>query len=209
MSVHDKTLKAKANTTLFGCTRRIVATYRLASAQQVKAGARWYRDGGKVVRRVAEEGNISRDRAAVVIAHLSPRTAWKRNVDGALQLVRYGEADFCMGRNVTKALSALSADNPWSTFGADAHKTWRFAMNLLGRTDVVTVDVWAARVALGRGWGADWRTGQDGDLDLLMGRAGVYEAIEAAYLRAGRSLDIPATTVQAATWIVARNGRAG
>jgi hypothetical protein len=209
MSVHDKTLKAKADTTLIGCTRRIVSTYRLATVQQVKAGAKWYAEAGRAVREVAKVGDISKDRAAIVIAHLSPRTTWRRNIIGALQLVQSGRADGCMGRNVTNAQSALAATDPWSTFSMEARKTRRFAMNLLGRTDVVTVDVWAARVALGRGWGPSWRTGEDGDLDLLMDRAGVYEAIESAYLRAGRSLDTLATTVQAATWIVARNGRVG
>lgn len=209
MSIHDKVLRAKTDTTLLGCARRIVATYRLATAEQVQAGSRWYAEGGKVVTKVARAGRIDRERAAVVVAHLSSRTQWQRNTIGALQLVRSGWADGIIGRNVIQAKTALAVEDPWSTFGPTSPKTRRFALNLLGHTDVVTVDVWAARVALGRGWGADWRKGQDKDLDLLLDRVGVYEAIEDAYVRAGRTLGMEPTTVQATTWIVARNGRAG
>lgn len=209
MSPHNLTLKTKATTTLTGCARRIVNTYRLATDEQIEQGTRWYDEAGQVVDDVAERGRISRDRAAIVVAHLSPQTTWRRNVAGAVQLVTEGRADGCIGRNVERALAAMHADDPWSTFGPDARKTRRFARNLLGDTDVVTVDVWAMRVAFGKGWGPKWRTGDDDGLDLVLGRVGVYEAVEAAYVRAARSLGELPTTVQAATWIVARNGRAG
>jgi hypothetical protein len=205
--VHDTTLRNKATATLAGCTRRIVTTYGLATEEQVEQGAQWYGEGGRVVDEIAELGGISRDTAAVVVAHLSPQTSWKRNVAGARQLVVERKADHCMGNNVERALLALDADDPWSTFGPRAHKTRRFARNLLGDTEVVTVDVWAMRVAFGKGWGPNWRTGDDDGLDLTLRRPGVYEAVEAAYKRAAKALQVLPTTVQAATWIVARNGR--
>lgn len=207
--MHNETLKAKAGTTLAGCVRRIVATYQLATVQQLRAGERWYADGGEIVADIAAGGGIGTERAAVVVAHLSPQTSWQRNVTGARQLVREGRADHCMGSNITRALLAMHADDPWSTFGARSPKTRRFAANLLGDTQLVTVDVWAMRVALGRGWGPNWRKGDDRDLALILGRVGVYEAVEHAYRRAARQLQEAPTTVQAATWIVARNGRAG
>lgn len=204
----DAVLRTKAGATLAGCTRRITATYRLATPDQVESGTRWYHEAGALVDELARTGGIERERAAVVVAHLSPQTPWHRNVSGARQLVREGRADHCMGSNLTRAMLALTAPDPWATFGPDARKTKRFALNLLGRTDVVTVDVWAARVALGRGWGPAWRTGADGDLLLALGRVGVYEALETAYVRAGRALKRSPADVQATTWIVARNGRA-
>jgi hypothetical protein len=204
----DTVLRSKAGATLAGCTRRIVATYALATPEQINAATRWYVNGADVVAELAETGNIDRERAAVVIAHLSPQTPWSRNIAGARQLVREGRADHCMGSNITRAMLAMNAPDPWDTFGARAPKTRRFALNLLGRTDVVTVDVWAARVALGRGWGKDWRTGADGDLIRALGRTDVYEALELAYRRAAKTLQQQPSTVQAATWIVARNGRA-
>lgn len=204
----DTVLRSKAGTSLAACTRRIGAVYRLASADQLAAGSRWYADGARVVDQVADAGRIDRERAAVIVAHLSPRTTWSRNVAGALQLVQHGRADYCMGANITRAMLALTMSDPWTTFGPDARKIKRFALNLLGRKDVVTVDVWAARVALGRGWGPEWRTGADDGLDVVMGRVGVYEALETAYLNAARRIGAEPPAVQAATWIVARNGRA-
>lgn len=208
MSPHNTILKTKAETTLTGCARRIKKTYELASAEQIEQGARWYREAGEVVDDIAERGGITRDTAAVVVAHLSPQTTWQRNVAAAYQVVTERRADGVIGRNVERALMALDADDPWSTFGPDARKTQRFARNILGDTELVTVDVWAMRVAFGKGWGPTWRTGEDDGLALTLGRVGVYEAVEAAYQRAARSLGVLPTTVQAATWIVARNGRA-
>jgi hypothetical protein len=69
-------------------------------------------------------------------------------------------------------------------------------MTPIGDTEVVTVDVWAMRVAFGRGWGPEVRTGDD-DLELVRDRVGVYEAIEHAYLRAGKRLGMLPTAVQA------------
>jgi hypothetical protein len=208
LAVHDKTLRLKATATLAGCTKKIVTTYQMATAEQIELGAQWYTTAGLVVDEVAELGNISRDTAAVVLAHLSPQTPWGRNVAGARQLVVERQAHACMGPNISRALTALDAEDPWSTFGRRAHKTRRFARNLLGYTDVVTVDVWAMRVAFGKGWGPNWRTGDDDGLEVTLRRPGVYEAVEYAYQRAGRRLGVRAIDAQATAWIVARNGRA-
>lgn len=207
MCRNNDILRAKAGTTMRTAVDRITRTYELANADQVQAGAGWYDHGNKVVADLARKGRISKDRAAVVIAHLSPQTTWNRNVAGAYGLVTHGVAPHCIQANVKRAQAALTASDPWLTFTPTAPKTKRFARNLLGAVDVVTVDVWALRVALGVGWGAKWRTGDDDHLDRIIGRVGVYEAIEVAYLKAARRLDIKPTEVQATTWIVARNGR--
>lgn len=197
LATHRQILKDKAETTFARCVRNIAETYAQATPDQVDQGARWYAEAGQTVADIADRGGISIERAAIVVAHLSPRTTWRRNVAGAYQLVMEGKADHCMGRNVTRALAALEAVDPWQTFTGEARKTSRFAMNLLGNTRVITVDVWATRIALGTG----------PDHDLLIGRTGVYEAIEAAYLTAAQSLGQPGPATQATAWIVVRNGR--
>ena len=95
-----------------------------------------------------------------------------------------------------RARRALESDNPLETFGPTAPKTARFARNLLGDRTVVTVDVWALRVALGR----------HADENALK-RAGVYAAIEHAYILAAARLGVDPVTVQATTWVAIR-GRA-
>lgn len=208
MSQHDKVLKSKAGATLLGCTDRIVRVFKQATPLQVEQGTTWYHDGEVIAHDLARKAKIEVERAAIVIAHLSPQTSWARNIAGAYGLVLKGKALHCMSGNVERATVALEAEDPWDTFGERALKTKRFARNLLGDTECVTVDVWALRIALGVGWGKKWRTGDDDGLDDIIKRVGVYEAIEHAYQRAAKRLQLQPTTVQATTWIVARNGRA-
>jgi hypothetical protein len=62
----------------------------------------------------------------------------------------------------------------------------------------VTVDVWAVRVALGT----------RPDAEQCLTRVGVYDALEHCYRLAAQRAGVDPTTMQATTWIVARNGRA-
>lgn len=176
---------------------RIVRTYALATPEQCAEGADWYGSAGAVVDDLARVGQISREHAAAVISHLSPRTDWTRNVTGAWSLVTSGIAPTCLRANVDRARRALRSTDPLDSFGPDAPKTRRFARNIMGDRDAVTVDVWAARTALGR-----W----DAERDLR--RAGAYDAIEHAYRLAARRIGTDPTTVQATCWIVER-GRSG
>jgi hypothetical protein len=185
---------------------RILAVWGRATASDVEAGATWYGDDSRaILAGLVAAGAPSLEHAAAATSHLSPRTTWNRNVAGAYALVRDGAAGAlavgCMAGNVERAARALSSPDPLNTFGAGALKTARFARNLLGDRSVVTVDVWAARVA----FPADV-TGKAAELTLK--RAGVYLAVESAYIDAALSVGVDATTMQATTWVVARNGRA-
>lgn len=177
---------------------RIVCTYLEATDDQRAEGAAWYADASSVVDDLARVGGITREHAAAVVSHLSPRTSWTRNVTGAWSLVTSGIAPTCLRANVHRARAALRSTDPLSTFGPTAPKTTRFARNILGDRDAVTVDVWAVRTALG----------QRENPEQLLRRAGVYEAIEHAYRLAARRLGTDPTTVQATCWIVER-GRSG
>lgn len=190
------TLRRTSGTTVRACADRIVDTYRRATPEQRAAGARWYGQAGALVDDLASTHGITREHAAAVVAHLSPRTPWARNVSGARRLLADGTAPACLSANVDRARRALESPTPLETFGPGAPKTSRFARNILGETDPVTVDVWAARVALG-----------DRATDATLKRVGVYDALEHAYRLAARRLDLAPSEVQATTWIVARNGR--
>jgi hypothetical protein len=177
--------------------RRIVDTWERATPADCEAGARWYGDGEALIDELAAVSGRSREAVAAVVAHLSPRTTWQRNCEGARALLATGEAPGCIGANVDRAKRALLADDPMSTLNGP--KTARFARNLLGDREAVTVDVWAVRVALG----------SRDDAEQLLARVGIYGAIEHGYRVAARRVGVDPTTMQATTWIVARNGRAG
>jgi hypothetical protein len=193
----------RAGTTTAACVKRIVDTFNRATPADIESGAAWYGDGEIFVRSLAAETGHDVDTVAAVVAHLSPRTTWQRNLYGATMLLTTGTAPTCIGDNVKRAERAIAAAaagvDVRSTFGAGAPKTRRFMANLLGQRDVVTVDVWAARVALGA---------RDADPEKTLGRVGVYDALERAYVLAAARLGVDPVTVQATTWIVARGGRA-
>ncbi len=175
---------------------RIVDTWMRATPANIEEGARWYAEGEALIDELAAEHDLTREAVAAVVAHLSPRTTWARNVEGARKLLATGEAPGCLGANIDRALSALDSDDPLATLNGP--KTSRFALNLLGDREAVTVDVWAVRVALG----------DREDAEKVLARAGMYLALEHAYRVAAQRIGADPVTVQATTWIVARNGRA-
>lgn len=193
---HTTILRQKTGTDVRACADRIVATYQRATAADRESGRDWYGDGESIIEDLASRSGLSREHVAAVVSHLSPRTTWTRNVYGATMLVTTGTAPTCIGANVDRARKALASDAPLETFGGP--KTRRFARNLLGDRTVVTVDVWAARVAFGT---------SVADPERALSLVGVYDAIEHAYQVAARRLGVDPVTVQATTWIVARNGR--
>lgn len=180
--------------------KRILRTFDRASTSDVEAGATWYSEAGQLASDLAisnDDRFVSPRAAAAVIAQLSPRTTWSRNVAAATALIYYGpdeaRAVGAIGANVERAMVALEAQgDPIDTINGP--KTNAFARNIAGDTEAVTVDVWAARVA---------------DLDeTLLSRKGAYDAVAHAYRVAARRRGVAPTTMQATTWIVARNGRA-
>jgi len=172
--------------------RRILRTFDAATASDVESGATWYDEAGDLARTLADRHNLSVEEVAGVIAALSPRTTWSRNVAGTLALLEHGGDEArrfgCIGANVDRAEGVLNG------IALRGPKTRAFAANIAGDREAVTVDVWAARVA---------------DLDEeLLGRKGAYDAVAHAYRLAARRRGVDPATIQATTWIVARNGRA-
>jgi hypothetical protein len=197
---HDTAARTVFGVSLETITRRILRTFDRASKADVESGARWYEEAGHLADALSGysdwyEGFISTDQAAVIIAHMSPRTPWYRNVIGATHLVETGERhNQIMGDLYMRALDSLAYEDPFGSFGPAARKTQSFARNISGDREAVTVDVWAARVA---------------DLDdTLLSRKGAYDAVAHAYRLAARRRGVDPATMQATTWIVARNGRA-
>lgn len=181
---------------------RIMKVWSARTDADVERGVRWYgEDSTAHLTALVKLGAPSREHAASVISHLSPRTTWSRNLAGAYAMVGDGfdaaREVGCIEANARRAESALHSDDPLGTLNGP--KTKRFAWNLLGIRTAVTVDVWAARIAFGD---------SIEDPELILSRVGVYEAVEHAYRLAARRAGVDPTTMQATTWIVARGGRA-
>lgn len=189
---HDAVLRVKANITTRTVTERIMRVFARATEDDILAGKGWYSEAQGVARELAEEAGMSVTAAAAVIAHLSPRCPWERNITMARELVRTGDTKGLRG-NIGKARRAMVADDPWSTFG-NGPKTKAFAANIIGDDHAVTVDVWAARIA--------------GITEEQLGLVGIYEAVSHAYRLAAKRVGITPAQMQAITWVVIRGSAA-
>lgn len=166
--------------------RRILRTFDVASPSDIEAGARWYAEAEDLARSLADTAG-SLQIAAEVIAALSPRTIWSRNVVQAYALVHHDEhLSGSLTRNVEMARRVIAGE----TGVLKGNKTRAFAANIAGDRERVTVDVWAARAV-----------GVDED---LLTRKGVYDAVEHAYRLAARRRGVEPATMQATVWVIAR-----
>jgi hypothetical protein len=191
----DARLREVAGTNISATAERIVAAFGQARQSDITAGARWYPDALAFIDEQAELHGKTREQVTAVVAHLSPRTQWERTMEGTMSLLATGRTTGHLKANVARATRALASDDPLGTLVG--RKTNRFAQNLLGDRDAVTVDVWAGRVALGR----------RADLALVLARVGAYEAIEHSYRVAARRLGVDPATAQATTWVIARRAQ--
>lgn len=197
---NNQLLREKTGLSQTKIVNNILAVWKSATEVSREDGAQWYAINGEAIEKMASGTGVSRETAAAVTAHLSPRIHWAKNLIAAHKVLHGRPVSGIMSRSLAGAQEALATyaigDNPlWTLNGP---KTRNFALNLLGDTEAVTIDVWAGRVALGH------RV----DLDKIMSRAGVYNALAHCYRLAAQSVGVTPSTMQATTWIVARNGRA-
>jgi hypothetical protein len=160
-------------------------------------GREWYATAGLIAQSIADEANMEQERAAAVMAALSPRNKWERNIDDARR--------FCLARGAeqrpTTSTFHTCANRAWAIVnGGDWHEILRgpkvrsFVANLTGNLQVVTVDSWAIRVATL--WAKDEVREKE------------YRLIEAAYQKLADSYGLEPAQLQAITWVtIKRLGR--
>jgi len=178
---------------------RIVECYRSADKWTVAAGKNWY----PAVREMAGVMHPSVVAGAGVIAALSPRQRWDKNIEYAVRVcdaARSGEVMPSVGgtlRNVTKAWNIALGSYKFDPIeelnsSEGSYKVNRFYYNILGDQSMVTVDVWATKVALP-------------DYDKAGVRGNTYLLIGDAYKQAAREIGtISARDLQAVCWINVR-----
>lgn len=177
-------------------TRRILRAHANATPADLVAGIAWYdraRDAAAAI--LPDDPN----RAAGVIAALSPRCQWATNVAWAARMIDAAQAgEACPPRVHTTTQRRIA----WAIAnGADpldvlsGPKVRRFYLNIIGDHNVVTVDVWAARAA-------------EGHSNPAAPRGGRYDAIERAYQNAARVVGMTPRDLQAAVWVHTRGSAA-
>lgn len=185
----------------------IKAIYQLASAQEIVNGKAWYSTANAIAEQLADTYKISFLKAIGVIAALSPRNKWERNVIDAESLINAyidGGSDqaaltkVCtFGANKAKAIKVLETSDP--DFDAvlailSGPKLREFASCINGLDDVC-ID------------GHAWCIHQGGRVSLKdVPAIGVKlrREIKNDYRQAAADLGVTAHEVQAVTWVAWR-----
>lgn len=173
---------------------RIIDTYRSATPEQVRLGRQWYSAAHDIA---LELDPHDVERAAGVIAALSPRLSWELNVRMARQAYLLGEARGGMGHSCRSATRILRGEH-WSDV-LRGPKIRAFAASIIDpdTSGVVVIDRHALSIALGR-------KVSDHEQGRILGRKGAHEVFGDAYRWAAeRVFDTP-TATQATTWLVWR-----
>lgn len=163
-----------------------------STPELTEAGINWYKSAYDECAEIALNSQYTIHQVAAAVSHLSPRERWSKNIEAARELIETGDT-MMMRRSVDNAKRALLSANPIDTFTPTSLKTRSFYHNILNDYSVVTVDTWAARIAL-----------NSDDGEKILGRKGMYQAISHAYNLAGLSNGLSPAEAQAVAWCVAR-----
>lgn len=198
MTFKSPTVAGNPHRDLPAMTRRLLACWGDATAEDLASGIAWYSRAETAAAAMAS-GPVTTRQAAGVIAALSPRNRWNVNLAQAAKVISHavsGALDIpavSTGDNRVKAWNiALGADpSAPGVLGVDAPKVRAFFANITGNHDAVTVDVWAARAAEG----CSIKAAPTG---------GRYNAIADAYRAAADAAGVTPREMQAAVWVHVR-----
>lgn len=184
---------------------RILEVWDLATDSEIEAGMSWYDDAHRIAVNMDPAEDVHR--AAGVIAALSPRLDWGRNIMLAQRAYDAWAVDMLedhrwgtLGANAAKAERILKGEHPEDVLKGD--KVLAFYRAIVDGTGVV-IDRHAFDVAQGRVTNDETRG--------ALSRKGIYDAYATRYIMAAEKITnredgvspTPAQ-VQAVTWTVWR-----
>jgi hypothetical protein len=181
------TVETRLGTTLDALADRLERLAAETSEQAWTDGRIWYERARTAAQKMAAESGYTFEQCVAVIAHLSPRVLWDRNLAMAWEMVRTGDTAG-LGRNVAGARLALASADPLSTLHGP--KVRAFAANIVGDDSAVTIDVWMLKAF--------------GLVENILRRTGVYEALAGIIRTVAARLGTTAAALQAAIWIHVR-----
>lgn len=173
-------------------TDNVLSLYRDSSFASWSTGIGWYSDAHAFA--LSLDSDV--ERAAGIIAALSPMSSWNNNMNKAAQLYRQGGngAGCGMYRNVAKAERIYAGEHPLDVLGGDKVRNFYATIVEPDRDDhMPVIDRHAFDIANGR-------IGTDSERGTL-GRKGVYLTYAEAYREAAGVIGIPVQHLQAITWV--------
>ena len=170
------------------------STLGLATCEDRDGGTSWYPRAARIVEGIAAWSGIAADRIAAIMAALSPRNPWNWNVADTAAFAHAIATGGDMPSATTFVTNRVTAwrlgtgGHDWRTA---ALKVRSFVANIMGDTEAVTVDVWAARVCL---------AGQYDGRTIAIGR---YRAMADAFRIVAPEAGLTPRDLQAVTWVTA------
>jgi nitrous oxidase accessory protein NosD len=171
---------------------RIEVIYAQALDSEHTQGKAWYSEALAIAQAVAHGLELPAEHGAGIIAALSPQCSWDENVARALAFAD-GESVGAFGDALRKA-ERIRSSHPETVLGG--RKVRSFYRNIIGQHAHVTVDRHAVAIVCGRAL-------SDTEIKVLE-RPGAYVYVAAAYRATARRLGIPASELQAITWLAWR-----
>lgn len=156
-------------------------------AKRGESGRDWYATAYIALRTEASALEISVDRFAGIVAVLSPRLPWDRNIAYATHLVRSGWCP-ALGRSVGKALRIRAGEPSLSVLSGP--KVRAFYRALLGDPDACVLDSWMLRAL-----------GAKSDKPTAL----QYAKHEARFRKFAARAGVPVASYQAMVWTGIRN----
>jgi len=184
----------------------ILEVFGQATTQEVAEGVAWYRVAKREAASLAKENGVALATAAGVIAALSPRNKWDRNLTDAASMLKakalglnLDELKVCtFGIGKGKAVRILQeglSDEKEIASCLSGPKLKEFFSCIMGDEDESCIDGHAFSIWKGVRISLD-KTPSIG--------VRVRREIKADYAKAGRILGLPASAVQAVTWVAFR-----
>ncbi len=171
---------------------RIVSTYREANDATVRAGLGWYADAHGAAASL-DPANV--ERAAGVIAALSPRIQWARNLELAARAYADGAATGTLGASCRAANKILAGESPLAVLRGPKVRAFYSLIADPTDDDTVCVDRHAIDIAVGVRMTTAEREAY------VLDRGGLYEKFARAYRGAAEVLGVTPAQTQAVTWL--------
>ena len=187
--------------------RNIKAIHELASADEIASGKAWYPVAGDIAKVIADQYGIHPAEAAGVVAALSPRNRWSRNVQDTEALIAAYVASGAIQAGLTKVC----------TFGANKAKAIRILeAGVITDADVLAIlsgpklsEFYSCIRGIneccidGHAW-CIWQGSKVGLADVPSIGVRLRREIKNDYAQAAADLGLKASELQAITWVAWR-----
>lgn len=178
----------------FNYAANIRKWYARADSDEWIDGSHWYSRAFDAAQEINVATTCGIATSIGVIAALSPRNKWDRNLTDALNLITSPSADTVVSTphsNKFKALRIIEGQNPWDVLRGNKVRSFYNCITNYATTDDVCIDSWAIRAAT------------CGKKETATDKQ--YADIQKAYRKVAAEYGIKPHQLQAIVWVTIRN----